>query len=196
MADLETYALITVAEFLEFRGNAASEVNLNEEHLNIHINAASKAIENHCGRIICPVTAVSAEEFWGDDTDEYFVENAKLNASPTLYYWNNTAWTEMTTTLYPREYVGDCGKVWFSNGDLFTRKVRFKISYSTGWAQASVPYPIKQACFVLVQRSLKRAEKLEGVRSVGTGDVTTSYDLHEFPDSVQRLLAPYRRVII
>lgn len=189
-------ALIDKEYYLAYLGDDSETAeNLNEDHLQLFINSASQAIENHCDRLICPAQDwEDKEKFWGDGEPEYFVSHQKINSTPTLYYWNGSDWTEMTSSSYPREIDGDKGEFRLMEGYLFNKDVRYRMDYNTGWNEADVPAPIKEACCMLVNRAMKRAEGKEGIQSESFGDSTTSYDFHQFPELAIRALQRYCNV--
>lgn len=190
MATLATSALITVEEYHNMDGKSPVDVDVHEAQYILHINGVSYAIENYCRRTICPVTSCN-ELFEGDGEKFYRVRHKKINETPTLYYWDGQSWQEMTTSEYPWSYDGDIGKIYFTQGGLFQAGTEYKITYSCGYARASVPQDIKLACYLMVHRSLKRVER-EGIVSESFGDQTLSVDLSYFPADVTRLLNPYR----
>ena len=190
MATIADNALITFDEYLEFEGKSKAETDLNENKFTVHINAVSQAIENECRRIVCPVTSKN-ELFSGDGDDYYLVRHKRITAAPTLYYWDGDSWVEMTTSEYPWSYDGDVGKIYFTQGGKFNEGTRYKITYSCGYARASVPSDLKLACYILAHRSTKRIEK-EGVTSESFGDVTTSVNLTMMPDDVRAVINKYK----
>lgn len=197
MSDLNTNALITVEEFKAYRGDDPT-AQVNEDGLNVHINAASMAIANYCNRTLCPVTSVSGEKFRGDDTVLYLVKNLYMDSgtTPTLYYYTGLSWQEMTAAQYPREVDYSEGRIEFMQGHIFAKGVRYKVDYATGYAQASVPDDLKLACFDWVNRAKLRAEGKEGIASESIGEVTNSYNLATLPDSIKLVLNKYRRIAV
>jgi hypothetical protein len=196
MSDLNSNALITVEEFKSFSGDEV-DVQINEDSVKTHVNAASQAIQKFCNRVLCPVTAVTGEKFAGDDTVTYRVKNLYMDSDtvPTLYYYTGLSWQEMTAAQYPREVDYAKGEIEFMQGHFFSKSIRYKIDYATGYASGSVPDDLKLACFDWVHRAKLRAEGKEGIASESIGEVTNSYNLASLPDSIKNVLNLYRRKV-
>jgi hypothetical protein len=191
---LASYALITVDEYRAYTGDA-TERDINEDRMHFLINALSQRIADYCDRIICPVTAISnAEKFWGDATNEYRVRHMLISGTPTLYYYSGLDWTEMVSTSYPRELDAATGLIRLLQGHTFSDAMEYRIDYSTGYAQASVPTPIKMVCARMLDRGIKVAEGKEGVSSESFGDQTTSFSFNRWPDDLRAMLNQYRHV--
>lgn len=76
---------------------------------------------------------------------------------------------------------------------VFTRGLRnVVIAYQAGWA--TVPDDIKQACIETVALKYKQKE-YAGYRSKSLAGETVVFDKSDFPDSVERILNNYRKVI-
>jgi len=205
MPDLATNALIDVKEYLEMTGTPINDQDQPRDQIITHINAVSQMIEKYLGRVICPEQSKD-DYFQGDNSDTYYVDHRYIaSEAPTLYYWDGDEWVTMSVTDYPRETFGDKGKIWFSQGNVWDRKVHYKVAYTTGYANADAPGDIKLACMRLIQQSMMRANGKEGLRTESFGDSSTTYNFaagwgmtapSAIPFDIKALLAPYRRLTI
>jgi|CXWL01.1.fsa_nt_gi hypothetical protein len=198
---LAANALITVEEFKFFRGIPSEEPSSADADIQViaAINGTSQAVRDHLGRHVI-ATASVVDEFSGDGERKYFVEHCRITDTPVIqYYTGGGVWTTLDSTIY-RRYVNDeKGLIEFTDGDLFSESLRYRVTYSTGWALASVPYSIKQAVVQLVERQLQKldtAQPKEGHDSQSFGDSTISNNLSKWPTDVLDLLRPYRRMTI
>lgn len=200
---LAANALIEVEEYLNYAGISPDNPDLNEPLMFMHINAVSQALETYLGRKVCP-TQDANDTFYGDGEADYYVDHMRINAAPTLYYWDGDSWEEMTTSSYPREYLGAKGLIWLTQY-VFEHKQQYKCSYNTGWDRDNVPDDLKLACMRLTMRGLKLAkDKKEGVASETFGDQTTRFTLQPdtrvatgsgiIPPDVLGLIARYKKV--
>lgn len=193
---LAANALITIEEFQAYKGDD-TERDVNEDRYIWMINAASQAIADYCDRTLCPSTAISnLEWFDGDDTPSYYVRHRYITGTPTLYYYSGLDWTEMTTTSYPRQITGSMGLIYMLQGHIFCAGTRYRVDYTTGYAQASVPIMLKQACCRVVDRAIKVAEGKDGVTSESFGDQTTAFSFNRWPDDLKQMLEPYRKITV
>lgn len=201
--DAASNAIVTVDDFLRFGGYGEGEHNLDADRIQEFINMASQLIEDYCNRTVISPSAQIEEIFDGDGTKEYFVDHLRIadSASIVLSYWDGDSFETMTAALYPRSVQGDRGRVFLNDGKVFGDGAdNYRIDYTPGWAQASVPEPLRTVCCVVVARLLKLHDKdkgKEGLTSESFGDSSTSYDLAKLlKDDHRRLLGRYRRVSI
>jgi len=189
-----TIALITFEEYCTFAGLKKSNDKLDQDRFELFIHQASQEIINECGRKFIEPSSQVEEVFDGDGTGEYFIKNCRWASgdTPVIYYWDGTQYVEMTAANFPRAYVQESGKVYFTKGNIFTHR-RYKIAHKYGWTQANIPYDLKELCAVMVQRALKRADKHEGVTSEGMSDSTTAFNLHKITESMQTIINHYCR---
>ena len=194
--ELATNALITLEDFQAFMADD-SDTALNKDELHFHINQASQAIVNYLDRLVAPAQDVT-EVFDGDDSKDYYVRYIRINAEPTLSFWNGSDWTEMAIASYYWTYNATTGRIYFERGRQFCEgSDNYRIIYTTGYSVADVPAPIKQACCQLVQRGKLKADAgKEGMRSEAVGEVSNSYDLPDWPPDVLRLLQTYRHISV
>jgi len=192
---LATNALVTVDEYLRHKGIDKDTSEMDADRITQFINSASQTIENYLNQKIVPVTEDYTEIRSGDGTKDIYVKNAMNITLTKLEYWSGTAWTEMTTSAYVRTYDSDTGRIWFTDGNTFWRgDDNIRITYSWGYATASVPVPIKEATYILIDRAMKRADGKEGISSESFGDATTSYDFSSLiTKQVDALLTKYWR---
>lgn len=202
---LDSNAILTLNAYKEMAGIKTTDDKVDDVQLEHAINASSQSIEDYLGRgIITPSSAIN-EDFVGNGTYEYHVEHSRISSSatPVLYYWNGTSWTECSSTSYPYTYDSDkerC-RIFFTSGDVFWEPMsenyrNWRINYKYGWAIASVPDAIRNACAVLVQRALKRIEKT-GLTNEAFAESTNTYNLDTMiTKDVAAMLAMYRRLSI
>lgn len=192
MASEASNALITLAEYCEFVGKAVSDIDLSAERFNLLCGMASSRIEKHCRRKFIAASD-QAEVHSGDGTKDLYVKNAPITATPTVKYWDGLQWVATPNTF---TYDSTTGRIWFTDGATFWRgSDNWQITYSYGYAIASVPYELKASCAILIQRALKKADGKEGVSSETFGDQTTSFSLAKMPDDVVEILQPYVRQV-
>jgi len=197
MASLANNALITVKEYLEFLGHDTDDESASTSdtrHIHI-INGVSNFLEKYLGRKICPATADNEEVKHGDGEKYLYVNYRPLTTLSAIYNWSGTEWTEWTTADYSYTSDATTGRVWFTDGTVFTSgSDNFKIKYTYGWNRADVPDELKLACCLLVKQQLDRLDAAGDVASQNFGDVTVSYRPHMMSDLIKQLLLPYKRV--
>lgn len=196
MTDLASNALVEPVEYWAFLGKDTDNENLNEDRCNFFINAASQQLETDCGRVFVPVT--ETEEIRdGDGTTNLFTKNKPITALAKIDVWNGTDWSELAVATYPYTHDGTTAEVWFTEGNTFAKGTKnYRITYSHGYAQASVPADLKRLCCQVVQRMLKQADGKEGMASESFGDHSTTYDLKDWTPDMRQTLNRYRRVTI
>ena len=195
MSKLATNALVSVAEYLSsFSGKREDNQNIEIERQEFFINAASKHIEEYCGRKFVP-SATVAEIRGGDGTSSIYVHNIPLTTLTSIEYWNGTDWTVLSTDNAPRDSDVDTREIWFTQGHIFADgKKNYRITYVYGYSTANVPADLKRAACQLVQRAQVKADGKEGITSQSFGDHTTSYDLAKIPDDIREVLDRYKRI--
>lgn len=192
MAALSDSALLTFAEYCEFVGEEATKISLTENRFNLFCNAASRRIEQFCDRGFRAVTDL-VEVHSGDGEADLYVNNRPITATPTVRYWDGSQWVTTTGTF---TYDSTTGRIRFTDGSVFGRgSDNWQITYSYGYAIAAIPYEIKAACAILIQRALKKADGKEGVSSETFAEQTVSFSLAKMPDDVAEMLQRHRRII-
>lgn len=187
--------LLTFEEYVAWAGLKPENKNLIQDQVTLFIIAASRAFMKAAGGRVF-LSAADVQELDGHGGLIQQCRYPPVAADPALVieYWNWNTWTTASTGQYPRETNLDTGEIRMTNS-AFGRGIRWRLSYTGGWAQASVPEDIKQAVFDLVQRAKKRAEGKQGIRSDSRGDQNISYDLHELMNEPIRAVAASYRVI-
>jgi len=154
------------------------------------INQASQMIETECNRkFITPSVAIT-EVFNGDGNRDHYVKNARIIATPTLKEWDGDSFE---TTSYTFTYDQDTGRVYFTDGNVFSRgKNNWQISYTYGWTLSTVPADLKLACVGLTSHLRLLSQKM-GIVSESFGDSSTTYDWEKNP-FIQRIINDYKVV--
>ena len=202
---LNANAILTLDAYKQMMAISTLSTKTDDTQIELHINAASDTIEKYLARgVVIPAAAIN-EEFEGNGTYEYHVRHSCINSgtTPTLYYWSGTDWTELNSTSYPRSYDSDIesGRIFFTSGNTFWSPNiegyrNWKIAYKYGYAVASVPDSIRNACALLTYRSIGRMKKT-GTKTESFGDSSTTYDYATLITSdIAQMLATYRRFIV
>lgn len=166
------------------------------------INAASRMIDDHCGRVFYDVGA-SARVFAAADqhllelyADAYTITTVKTDTSGDGVF--DTTWSSTDFQAEPLNGVVAGTPGWpFTRlravGDyhfpMFT-EARVEVTASWGWS--AVPAPVKQACFIQSHRLFTRAEAPTGV--IGVGEFG-AIRLTSVDRDVETLLQKFRNVI-
>ncbi len=199
MAVDPTIALIELDEFKKLAGIKPEPNDKDDTAIENYINAASVMVENMTGRKWLAATATD-EMFPGTGTYAYYVKNGNLKAvSSAPSYWNGTGWTA-TTQSYTTDLTK--GKVYFTRGGTFhchstqtPDYPNWKITYTYGYTLLTMPAPLKLAVTGLVQLMIQlNLEGKIGMTSESKGDLMTSYIIHQIPDNIRLMLAPYRHL--
>lgn len=195
---LRDNALITVEEYITFLGKDPVNVTYQDfevSQIEMFIGLVSEHIERTCGRKFITPAAAVAEIFSGNDRGDYYTDNGRVNAAPTLAYWDGDSWVALDSN-YTWAYDQDSGRVYFTDGSLFWKgSDNWKITYSYGWALADVPPDLKYLCQSEVRRRLLLMEK-EGLKTEAVGEASTSYNLTETPQHLKDIYDRYRRVML
>lgn len=74
-----------------------------------------------------------------------------------------------------------------------------KISYNGGWAYASLPGTIKQACFLFIREILSKRYNTSGATQISQGGISLRFaesngQKSDLVVDAQRLLGPYKRI--
>jgi len=192
---LSSDALLTVAELADYLGKDETTLTPVGRYES-WINMASTEILRICDRDGFITTSGATEQFDGHDQKTFYPRGYPLTAVSKVEYYNSaTAWTEATSTTWYRDT--DSAKMWFTDGAVFSRNARWRVTYNYGWAVGSVPDDLKECCADLVRlKQLKGEKGLLFVRSESHSDQSTSYDLDKAMADIKRRLTPYIRLSI
>jgi len=200
MADLDSTAVITEEEFLRTVGKSKDNAKIDTQQLIEMINQVTEFLESYLQRKIVAPASAMVETINGICGSVYYVDNMRITSVTLLEEFDSVdnttgAITWNTRTIADRPYVfdQDDGKFELISHDLYGG--RWRLSYETGWAQASVPGPIKSVAISLVQRMIKLVSGKDGLSSVNFGDQSTTFDLDQKLTKRHRTeLSRYRRM--
>ena len=202
MADvsLNSNAVITEETYLRTVGKAKDNPKIDNQQLVESINQVSTFLEEYLRRKIVTPAAAIAETITGTTGPIYWVENARILSITTVEEFNNVnaagtiEWDTRTIADYPYVFDQDIGRFEFVDGQQFDNQ-RWRLTYTTGWAQSDVPGPIRSVAISLVQRQLKLVGGKDGLSSQNFGDQSTTYDLdQQLTRRHKTLLSRYRRM--
>lgn len=182
--------LLTFDEFLTLQGLKVNNPNVDQVQIELLITAASRVFQTAAaGRVF--LSASDAQELDGHGGMIQYCRYPPVT-SLVIAYWNVSEWVTASTALYPRELNTTTGEVRMTSSP-FSRNLRWRLSYTGGWTQVLIPEDIKVAVFDLVQRSRKRVEGKQGVRSDGRADQQSRFDLHlNMTPQIQAVAESYR----
>lgn len=187
-------ALITAEEYRGFIGQESADGERPESLIESHIGAASEVIARYTNRTLIAPAAVVEQLFDGNGTDQQYLPNWPIFASPTptLKWYDGTAWQTVTGWLT----VNDRGMVYFPNPVHFYRgRLNYKFTYIGGYAIADVPADMKYACAQMVFRQLRKVvDKQEGVASESFDTHSVTFDLSKIPTDLRAILDKHKAV--
>lgn len=181
-------------------GNTVGTANRRTEMENA-INAASRMIDKHCGRIFYD-SGAAARVFNNDNPlvvnvpqDFHTVTSIKTDSTGDGTF--DVTWSAGDYQLEPLNGVRDGQPGWPANRIVAVgtrtlpvgREARIEITASWGWQ--AVPADVKQACYIQSHRVFTRAEAPTGV--IGVGEFG-AIRLTSVDRDVETILNPYRRV--
>jgi len=192
-----TDALLTVTEFKNWLGIDVSDTSKDTQH-EYFINSASKAIEAYTGRLwVTPASAI-VEKFHGTDTDYFRTDNVPIGTITSIHYRDSAGdnWTSITGDWSYENMSDLSGKVYTTDGNIFHGgHYNWKITYTYGYAKASIPADMKMACAIWAGHLKKLFEdKIFGVNSRAFGDQSITYDFNNPPKGVRPILEKYKKV--
>lgn len=194
---LRDNALIDFETFLSFIGESEDGTQMSKDKINLYINMASKVIEDYCDRLFRSAVG-TVELFDGDGDKDYYTRNVPIDETTTsikLECWNGVAFEEITSSQATRATQTDRGRVYFTDGTKFNEgEDNWRITYDSGVDREDIPSDLQQACCILVQRVMLKAEGKEGVASESLIDRSVTIDLSSIPRDVQRILDSNRNV--
>ena len=181
-------------------GNTVGTANRRTEMENA-INAASRMIDKHCGRIFYDAGA-AARVFTNDNplvvnVPQDFHTLTAFKTDSTGDGTFDVTWAAGDYQLEPLNGVRDGESGWPANRVVAVgtrslpvgREARIEITATWGWA--AVPADVKQACYIQAHRIFTRAEAPTGV--IGVGEFG-AIRLTSVDRDVETILNPYRRV--
>jgi len=165
------------------------------------INAASRMIDKHCGRIFYDAGA-AARVFTTDNgvvvnVPQDFHTLTSLKTDSTGDGTFDTTWAAGDYQLEPLNGVRDGESGWPSNRLVavgtksFPAGLEARIQVTATWGWAATPADVKQACYIQAHRIFTRAEAPTGV--IGVGEFG-AIRLTSVDRDVETILNPYRRV--
>ena len=191
---LNSNALVSIKYLKLALGIDESDTKYDNNRLEQFINQASGLIETECHRKFITPSADLEEIFDGDSTKDYYVKNARIAATPTLYYWQGSAWVQDTSSSFT--YVEKTGRVYFTDGNIFSSgSDNWKINYKYGWTLKELPEDVKIACSYRVKYLMEMMRK-GGISSESFGDTTTTFKMNELLKLSQSLLKRYKRLSV
>jgi len=190
-----TVALITLDEFKRMSGYSTDKEYTAEILALIEslINSASRFIEQYCNRKFISGT-ITSEIRNGNGTSKLRTKQAPLRATiSTIYYWDGTAWAAETGTVFTQD--NNTGELYYTDSNIFTEGFKnYKIGYTYGYVQTSIPADLKYACFEIVSYWKRISEeKLFGTTSLSFGDQSVNYNLGTISPNIRIILNNYVR---
>jgi hypothetical protein len=198
MALDSTIALISVDE-AKVLLNINSSLDENAKaRIEMLINLSSGLIASRTGRkFITPANAIT-EYFFGHNTCEHYLDNKPIVGTPTSlqYHSSGTTWYDTSARW---SYKSDVGLIYFTDGSTFHSLSNdegagnWRITYSYGYAVASVPSELKILCADIVQILKTRFEKnLAHIKSQAFETHSTVYAWKLIPDDMRDLIMSYK----
>lgn len=169
------------------------------------VEAASRAIDEYCGRVFYDAGSASARTYVADDSEELDVHDFSTTAGLVVKTDDNSDGTFETSwdaTGSPADYQPE--PLVRVNGYPYTRIVaiddkafpvsrrRALVQVTAQWGWAAVPTDVKQACLILAARLFKRKETSTGV--IGFDGMGTTVRITAQDVDVRALLDPLRRL--
>lgn len=181
---LASNALIDVEYLLQVMELDEDDTSTPTETFEVFINAASQLIADLCNREF--VAGSTSDIFDGNNSIEYFVVQANITTTPTVFVWDGDSF-EATTYVFT--YEAATGRVYFTDGNIFyAGKNNWKVTYAYGYA--AIPNDVKLACAVLAM-NMRKTSKKTGIRSESYADVSTAYDPTALPELVRTVIEKY-----
>ena len=161
-----------------------------DDQLDLLIAAASEAVERWCG---CAFASAEATEHYdGGGHDRLVLRRRPVTAVAGL--WDDTARDfDDASEIAGDDYVleMDAGIVRLLRGSFGDGVRNVKITYTAGYG--TIPDDLAQACILIAASWFNQARGGgEGLRSQAVAGVARQFAEASMPDSVRRLLAPFR----
>lgn len=190
-----TVDLITLVEYQNYAGKAQDNKNVNQDHHEFLITAASKAFTQLAGREF--LTGEHLFDFRGHGGLVQYLPRTPVTTLTLIEYWETTAWATAGVSTYPRELEPSANATHVRmTAAAFYRGIQWRITYTGGYAVAAIPMDIKECVCQMVQRSMARALGKEGVTSQSMDDQSITLDLNLLAsDKIQRIANKYMTVV-
>lgn len=197
MALDDSYA--TLAELKAF---ARVKGTTDDDSLNDALEAASRAIEQFCGRQFNVAASASARVYYPEhsclvEVDDFHTTTGlvvKVDSSGSGTF--DTTWDVSDYELRPLNGIvsGQAGwpycEIWGDGSRLFpTNSRRASVEVTATWGWATVPTPVRQACLIMAQELYKLGDAPFGVQGMGEWGVVR---VRENPMAMKKL-SPYVR---
>ena len=187
--------LITLVEYQNYGAKDQDDKNVNQDHHEFLITAASKAFTQLVGREL--LTAEHLYDFKGHGGLIQYLPRPPVTTLTLIEFWRTTEWVTADTGIYPRELepAVDATHIRMTSA-VFSRGIQWRITYTGGYAQAAIPMDIKECVCQLVQRSMTRALGKEGVTASSMNDQNISLDLKLLAsDKIQQIADRYKTIV-
>lgn len=164
---------------------------LDDDNLDIALEAASRHIDALCGRrfyadsVATARTYTPANDLYSVFTDDFYTTSGLVVVNNGTTLVNGTDF-ELTQYSTYRPYEG-----LVSFNALYKDKKRKTVSVTAKWGWTAVPVEIKDATLILATKLFKRKDAPQGI--VGFGDMGGMRLSANDPD-VTNLIAPYRKI--
>ena len=166
--------------------------NIDDDNLDIALEAASRQVDRICGRRFYADSVATARTYTpSNDLLHVFTEDFH-STTGLVVVSNGTTLTldtdfELVLNSVDRPYTGLRAINW-----LYKDSQRKTVSVTAKWGWAAVPADIKLATLILAARLFKRKDSIQG--ALGFGDLGAMRLSANDPD-VTTLLAGYRKVM-
>lgn len=187
--------LVTLLEYQNYAAKAQDDKNVNQEHYEFLITSASKAFTQLAGREF--LTGEHLFDFQGHNGLVQYLPRTPVTVLTLIEYWETTAWATADTGIYPRQLEPsvDADHIRMTSA-AFRKGIRWRITYTGGYALAAIPMDIKECVCQLVQRSMTRALGLEGFTQTSMNDQSVSLDLKLLAsDKIQQIANRYMTIV-
>lgn len=185
---LHSYAFITLDEIKDYLGITGST---HDTLLTALANAATDFIEKYTQRRITTQT-VSNELHSGDQSTKILVKHYPIDSEETITLEeadepisNTDNWTTISSEKY---FIDHTKGIITTNFNLTKGINNYRVSYTSGWSAANIPYDIRWAGWDLVAKMFN-LRKAAGFSAQSLGDLSVTF--HRQIDS-----DPYLRSIL
>lgn len=185
--------MITLAEYLAFRGFDQVPSSSSTAQLEFLIESAIADCERYCRRSFIKPTAAIAEVFSGDGKKDYYLRNSMIAASttPTLAWWDGDSWVASTSVF---TFDRETGRLWFTDGTVFTEGTdNWQVTYFYGYTTADdVPVDLKLSLLRYVQALHRLASGKEGLVSESFDGHTSTFSQTALTKEIKGVWEQYR----
>lgn len=196
----------TATELGAFIASVNNESSIDVTHRQVELTsactAASRSVDQHCGRPFWDAESATARTYAASDCG--LIDVADFSTTTGLVVKTDTSgdgtyettWASTDYQVEPADGVwnGDTGwpfwKLRAIQSRTFPTSKQRLVEVTAQWGWAAVPGPVTQATLILAHRLYRRAETPEGVAGFGEFGVVR---LGQRDTDVASLLAPYRR---